>query len=145
MSWYRWEFLLTWAELPLSANKHTHHMVVARHRKEIRREVQVRARAAKLPTGLGRVHIILHWAPKDKRRRDTDNMNPSLKPVIDGLVDYGLVPDDNSHHVTSSCEIHEPMPRTDRYGHQVTQNVFWVSIEHVDRQVESLDNEQAGV
>lgn len=36
---------------------------------------------------------------KDKRRRDQDNFMGSLKAVYDGIVDSGLVPDDDYKHM----------------------------------------------
>jgi crossover junction endodeoxyribonuclease RusA len=40
---------------------------------------------------------------KNKRRRDEDNAKGSLKAAFDGVVDAGLLPDDESSHLT-----HEP-------------------------------------
>jgi hypothetical protein len=81
---------------------------------------------AKLPKGLSRVHITatLHFV--DKRRRDADNLHPTLKPIVDGLgpqktrivkgtprvaLGYGLVPDDTTEYLTTTLTIGEPMPR----------------------------------
>ncbi len=52
------------------------------------------AKAAKLPKGLDHVTVQLHYRPRDNRRRDTENLSATSKPLCDGLVDYGLVPDD---------------------------------------------------
>lgn len=52
------------------------------------------AKAADLPKGLDYVVCTLHYRPRDQRRRDTDNLIATAKPLYDGLVDYGLVPDD---------------------------------------------------
>lgn len=111
---------LSWRELPMSQNKKLHHMAVHRERGIIINEVLVRSRAAKLPTNLDRVHVELHWMPAVIRSRDTDNPAPSVKALIDGLVRYGLVPDDNSHHVSSETVIHEA-----KLGSVVK---FWVRI-----------------
>lgn len=54
------------------------------------------AKAAKLPTGLDRVHIEATFAFRDNRRRDVHNLMPTVKAVVDGLVDYGLIPDDST-------------------------------------------------
>lgn len=56
------------------------------------------ARAAKLPT-IGRAHIlaVLHFT--DARRRDPHNFYPTLKAVVDGLVDHGLLVDDSSQYL----------------------------------------------
>lgn len=56
------------------------------------------ARAAKIPP-LERAHITawLHFG--DKRRRDPANFYPTIKAVVDGLVDVGLLPDDDDKHL----------------------------------------------
>jgi crossover junction endodeoxyribonuclease RusA len=57
------------------------------------------ARAVGLPRGLEHVHItatVRHTAS----RYDAGNLYPTAKAVVDGLVDYGLVPDDDNKHVT---------------------------------------------
>ena len=43
---------------------------------------------------MGKVRVHVTWWVNDKRRRDTDNMQPMLKPIYDGIVDAGIVPDD---------------------------------------------------
>ncbi len=37
---------------------------------------------------------------KTKRKRDEDNAKGSLKAAFDGVVDSGLIPDDDSEHLT---------------------------------------------
>jgi hypothetical protein len=81
---------------------------------------------AKLPKGLGRVHITATLHFTDRRRRDADNLHPTLKPIIDGLgpqrvrvvrgmprvaLGYGLIPDDTPEHLTTTLTIGEPLPR----------------------------------
>lgn len=65
----------------------------ARAVKELRRLAWARACEAKIPP-LGRVQLELHYAPQDKRRRDPLNLAATLKPVEDGIVDAGVIPDD---------------------------------------------------
>jgi Holliday junction resolvase RusA-like endonuclease len=36
---------------------------------------------------------------KDRRKRDIDNYSATVKMIIDGLVSYGILPDDNWNHV----------------------------------------------
>ena len=48
----------------------------------------------------------------DKRRRDPHNYAPTVKHVIDGLVDAGVWPDDTPEWVTTI----EPLLRVDRGG-----------------------------
>lgn len=50
--------------------------------------------AHRLPA-LGRIRVALVWIVTDRRRRDGgENITPTLKPMIDGLVDAGVVTDD---------------------------------------------------
>ena len=55
------------------------------------------------------IHVRLNYRPKDRRRRDADNLVATLKPAIDGLVAAGIVPDDCPPYVDwSAPRIHEP-------------------------------------
>ena len=36
----------------------------------------------------------------DRRRRDAANWHPTAKALVDGLIDAGLLPDDDNTHVT---------------------------------------------
>ena len=47
-----------------------------------------------------RVEVWIEVVPRDRRRRDPSNWMPTQKAMIDGLVDYGLVPDDCPPFVT---------------------------------------------
>lgn len=44
-----------------------------------------------------RIVAELHF--RDNRRRDPHNYYPTIKAVVDGLVDYGLLPDDSSQYL----------------------------------------------
>jgi crossover junction endodeoxyribonuclease RusA len=90
----------------LSMNQRLHWAEVARRKRLVGDQVLLLARAARLPRGLSRVEVVLHWRPTIRRRRDSDNPSPTLKAAIDGLAAYGLVPDDDALHVRSYCEIH---------------------------------------
>lgn len=64
-----------------------------------------------LPKRLGRVAITLTMTPADRRRRDPDGIVGALKPIIDGLVDAGVLADDSWRHVASvTCRIDDPDP-----------------------------------
>lgn len=56
------------------------------------------ARAVRLPT-VARVHITATAVVRDGRRRDPANLAPTAKAVVDGLVDAGLIQDDDSKHL----------------------------------------------
>lgn len=83
---------------PLSLNDRDHWRVKARKTKQLRRDTEFMARAARIPR-LARCSIELHYAPRDRRRRDAINLAATLKPVEDGIVDAGVVPDDVAEFV----------------------------------------------
>lgn len=53
-------------------------------------------KSRKLPPS--EVHVTIDVA--DRRRRDPSNLFPTVKAIVDGLVDAGLWPDDNADWVT---------------------------------------------
>lgn len=66
------------------------------------------ARQAKIPPCV-RIRVELHFWPPDRRRRDPDNLVTGvLKPVVDGLVDAKVVPDDTAEYVTRAMPIIHP-------------------------------------
>jgi len=96
---------LAWATPPITANgqRGSHH-AHARHVREVRALAAGLARAARTPDRrqlrLQRADIALVWYPTIARRRDAPNLYPLLKPLVDGLVTAGLLPDDNDDVVT---------------------------------------------
>jgi crossover junction endodeoxyribonuclease RusA len=85
---------------PLTLNQRLHHQEKARRTKRIRESVGWQAMAMRL--GHARhISVQLHYKTGDRRRRDSDNLVPSMKPAVDALVDAGLVPDDDPLHVTT--------------------------------------------
>lgn len=69
---------------------------------------------ARQAPALDRITVTLDYWPKDRRRRDRDNLvSGVLKHVLDGIVDAGVVPDDAPEYVDARMPvIHEP--RDDR-------------------------------
>lgn len=64
-----------------------------------RQAAALHARAAGLPRGLPvvSVYATLHFTTN--HRRDAHNYMSVVKCCIDGLVDYGLIPDDSKKHL----------------------------------------------
>ncbi len=56
------------------------------------------ARTEILEAGVWEVKVVL--PVPDRRRRDPHNFVATVKPVVDGLVDAGLWPDDTPEYVT---------------------------------------------
>ncbi len=44
-------------------------------------------------------HFTVDVAWPDKRRRDVANVHPTVKAIVDGLVDAGVLPDDDDRHL----------------------------------------------
>ena len=90
---------------PLSANGRYHWSKRAQLSRGIR--LATKLLAARLPE-LGRIEVSLTWYVKDHIRRDGgENMAPTLKPMIDGLVDAGVVIDDDPAHVVRGPSVVE--------------------------------------
>lgn len=65
-------------------------------------------RAANVAPLAGAV-VTLHWRIPDRRRRDADNLAPTLKVCQDALVKESALPDDSWVSVPrSGCVIHPP-------------------------------------
>lgn len=83
----------------LNANQRLHWAPKAERTRTWRDLAKYTAKAAKLPTGLQRVHILAYVHKTDKRPYDAHNLYPTAKAAIDGLVDHGLIPDDTNAHL----------------------------------------------
>ena len=95
----------------LSANHRHHWALEAQLVKEWREAAHWHAKRAKLPH-LAACHIEATLRFPDRRRRDAGNYAPTLKAVVDGLVDYGLLPDDRHELLTGpDLRIGEPIIR----------------------------------
>lgn len=87
---------------PLNLNDRPSISVGAMHAR--RREVKAwRKHAADLALAAGiprleRFTAVLHYQPRDNRKRDTHNLIRALKPLVDGLVDAGVCVDDDTEH-----------------------------------------------
>jgi crossover junction endodeoxyribonuclease RusA len=82
----------------LTANGRRQHRWEATTRRAWRDAGCLHARSAKLPR-LERAHIEVTIQFRDNRRRDIANWHPTAKALVDGFVDYGLLPDDDDRHL----------------------------------------------
>lgn len=117
-----WTLDLPYSSPPLSLNRRLHWAVEQRIRKQLIHDVTWLARARRVPTGLERIIVTLHWRPGVVRRRDTDNPAPTIKAAIDALVTLGVVVDDDSAHVWSGCVVH-PVGKPARLWLTITELV----------------------
>lgn len=72
----------------------------ARQIRSVRSDGANLARHANLPRKVAHACVRLHYRPRDSQPRDPINLTPTQKALVDGLRDYGLVPDDDSRYVT---------------------------------------------
>lgn len=101
---------------PTITDTSDHGVAHHRHRTSLIREaVHIRAKAARIPTS-SHLTVTLHYAPGDNRRRDADNLWPTLKAACDALargprrdwVGLDLVPDDTPQHMTKHAPVIHP-------------------------------------
>lgn len=105
-----WKITLIWPTPPLTANQRLHWAQRARTTRTIREAVAWGARGAGIPA-LRRCSVELHYVPADNRRRDADNLMPTLKVCCDGLVDAGVVPDDTPSYMDKVMPVIHPGER----------------------------------
>jgi hypothetical protein len=94
-----WTLTVASALPMLNLNQRLHWAKKAQLTKHWRTLTLTNAMAADLPRNLGRVHIVAHVIKPTNRAYDVHNLTPTLKAAIDGLVDYGLIPDDTNAHL----------------------------------------------
>lgn len=89
-------------ELPhaliLTANQRLHWAQKARTTISLRDIGRVTARYPQL-VPYRRAHLTVRVGWPDKRRRDVANIAPTIKALVDGIVDAGLLPDDDDRHL----------------------------------------------
>lgn len=87
----------------LNANDRIHWSKRSRITKQLRSDAHLMARYLKIPR-LARIQVDGIYEPPDKRRRDAGNWLATYKAQIDGLVDAGVVEDDDH------TRVHGPFP-----------------------------------
>lgn len=93
---------LPWTTPPLSANQRMHWAQRANVTRDVRQVTRLLARNT---PHADRLVVTLHYRPRDIRRRDAHNLWPTVKACVDGLVDAGVVDDDDTAH----CSTPEPI------------------------------------
>lgn len=98
-----WQFDLPQTH-PVSLNHRMAWQQKHRITKPYRDAAHVLARAVKIPH-CRRVRVYLIYTPRDARRRDPLNLIATLKLVEDGIVDAGVVDDDNPDFIESQMPL----------------------------------------
>lgn len=84
----------------LNANQRLHWAVKNRRAQDLKRAAWAASKNGKV-LSTDKASITVEYQPPDRRRRDADNLAPTGKACIDGLVLAGVIPDDDHTHVTS--------------------------------------------
>ena len=103
----KWQLTLPWKKPPLSLNDRMDWRPKSVWTKTLRQTAWALAKQAKIPP-LGACEVVLLYVPRDRRRRDEDNLTATLKPLADGLVDAGVVVDDTPTYMGKRCRIADP-------------------------------------
>ena len=121
MTVHQWTFDIP-TDLWMSANQRTHWAVRARRTRTLRTEAALRAHHAGRHDPLDRVHVTATIGYPRTGRADPANAAPTVKALIDGIVDAGLIPDDDHTHLTGPD--YRRGPTTGRPGiHTVTLTI----------------------
>lgn len=101
MSETRQEILeFPWTSPPYSANTRFGHWAKEAQAKRMVKDVAfLHAASRRLPRGCLFVEVTLVYVPIRGGKRDPMNLTPLSKALIDGLVEYGLVPDDDPRYL----------------------------------------------
>ena len=104
-----WEIRLPWTKPPLSLNDRSHWAVKA-NRTSLVRAQTVEAVCGVMgdmypPPFLGACAVTLTYVPRDRRRRDPDNLVGTYKVCCDALVTAGVVLDDEPRYMTKHMPV----------------------------------------
>ena len=99
----------------LSLNGRADRRTLSPRIRTLRMQARVMARAARCPTFM-RARLVAWVRFPDGRRRDLHNYMPTLKALVDGLVDAGLLPDDDARHLQGPDMRLDPRHTVKRMG-----------------------------
>lgn len=91
----------------LTSNGRYHWADKARRTRGLRALGQWEGKRSQIPT-LNRAHITAHITYRTGGRADPANAYPTIKALIDGLVDAGLLPDDDATRLLGPDMRREP-------------------------------------
>jgi crossover junction endodeoxyribonuclease RusA len=114
-----WIIVLPYTKPPLTLNGGTGSRYArAAIIKRLRIDARVLCRFHDLPMR-NRLRVTLEYQPKDSRARDSINLSPTLKAAVDGIVDAGVLPDDDDAHCEQIPRILPKGPAFNSYGHRL--------------------------
>ena len=107
----------SWKSQHLSMNQRLNHFTKNEKTQYWRERARLDAR------GIPQVdwaRVVIFYRFPDNRRREVNNLMPTSKAIVDGLVDAGVFPDDNDKHVVGPDNRREPV----NGPHQVVIRVY---------------------
>lgn len=113
----RWVWQLDYDRPPVLVNEASSQMALNSKRKKVRGKVGADLPSVFHPWAWDLVEIELVWFHKTNAGADPDGMATTLKPLIDALVDCGVLPDDKARHVYRVSE-RIVLPRDDPRKHR---------------------------
>jgi hypothetical protein len=113
----RWVWQLNYDRPPILVNEVSSPIVLGSKRKKVRGKVGADLPSVFHPWGWDLVEIELVWFHKVNKGADPDGMATTLKPLIDALVDCGVLPDDKARHVYRVSQ-RIVLPRDDPRSHR---------------------------
>lgn len=118
----RWDLVIDWAGRPISANAWygKHRFEKGRLVAAWREHAQKAAQLAGLPTGLDRYSATIQFRYASGQLTDPDATAPTWKAIGDGLVSYGLIPDDTRTHFAGVTLLPPLLDRTQPHAVLVT-------------------------
>lgn len=87
------------SRLSLNGRLRTHWRVLGALRSEAKTMLTVALLAAQLAPVTGRARVAIDFVYPRRRRRDPDGLAGLAKPLLDALVDYGVLVDDSSEDI----------------------------------------------
>lgn len=109
----------------LTSNGRYHWASRARRTRKLRTRAALAARAARprIPP-MVRARITVHVHGRTRARTDPANAYPTIKAVVDGLVDAGVLPDDDAAHLDGpDMRLGDPDPRLPTGHHRLTVDI----------------------
>jgi hypothetical protein len=100
-----WKIQLPWPRPPLALAIPVRGLALASLQRRARQTVRAVAEHGGLPRGLSRVRVVLHW--ETVLPTDQLDLTETLKTAVDALVGYGLVPRDDSRHVSADWQVQQ--------------------------------------
>lgn len=116
----QWVLDLPWTAPPLSLNDRGHWRVKAKKTAHARALVTLTTRGNLVPR-LAACDVVLTYNPRDKRRRDADNLVALLKVACDAIVDAGVVPDDTPDLMVKHMPVIGPVVKGGRITLTITE------------------------